>query len=72
MIKLMGFDDFCRFTLTRHSLLAIGINLKVPFLSIMCSEGGTEEDRRIDPPLNFGKRILLLYKTILIFGKNWF
>ena len=31
MIKLMGFDDFCRFTLTRHSLLAIGINLKVPF-----------------------------------------
>ena len=36
MIKLMGFDDFCRFTLTRHSLLAIGINLKVSlFSSIM-------------------------------------
>ena len=36
MIKLMGFDDFCRFTLTRHSLLAIGINLKVPFFRLLC------------------------------------
>ena len=35
MIKLMGFDDFCRFTLTRHSLLAIGINLKVPFFRLL-------------------------------------
>ena len=32
------------------------------------SEGGTEEDRRIDPPLNFG----ILSKSIIIFGKNWF
>ena len=29
------------------------------------SEGGTGEDRRINPPLNLGK-------TLIIFGKNWF
>ena len=32
------------------------------------SEGGTGENRRIDPHLNLG----ILLKTIVIFGKNWF
>ena len=32
------------------------------------SEGGTGENRRIDPHLNVG----ILEKTIIIFGKNWF
>ena len=31
----------------------------------LSSEGGTGEDRRINPPLNLGK-------TLIIFGKNWF
>ena len=34
----------------------------------ICSEGGTGENRRIDPHLNVG----ILEKTIIIFGKNWF
>ena len=31
----------------------------------MYSEGGTGKDRRINPPLNLGK-------TLIMFGKNWF
>ena len=34
----------------------------------MHSEGGTGENRRIDPHLNVG----ILEETIIIFGKNWF
>ena len=37
-------------------------------LLTLSSEGGTGENRRIDPHLNVG----ILEKTIIIFGKNWF
>ena len=35
---------------------------------VVSSEGGTGEDRRIDPHLNVG----ILEKIIIIFGNNWF
>ena len=35
-------------------------NLKAIKFRKIISEGGTGDDRRIDPPLNFGTRIFLL------------
>ena len=36
-------------------------------MHVIHSEGGTGENRRIDPHLNFGN---FIEKTIIIFGKN--